>query len=127
MPPRNSIAPHMPVNSRMPVISRLLLAAAVGVAHFVMTLLLGPSIHCAEARGCHANDWIHAPPTDVFAIPLSLARDTETYASFFAGRSFGYYSTTNSIAFALLVFAVLYIGPVSSAAISWFKLKRSQA
>ncbi|OGT56109.1 MAG: hypothetical protein A3E01_17750 [Gammaproteobacteria bacterium RIFCSPHIGHO2_12_FULL_63_22] len=111
----------------MPVISRLLLAAAVGVAHFVMTLVLGPSIHCAEARGCRANDWIQAPPTDVFALPLSLARETQAYASFFAERSFGYYSTTNSIAFALVVFAVLSIGPVSSAAISWFKRKRGRA
>jgi hypothetical protein len=111
----------------MPVISRLLLAAAVGVAHFVMTLVLGPSIHCAEARGCHANDWIQAPPTDVFAMPLSLVRETETYASFFAGHSFGYYSTTNSIAFGLLVLAVLSIGPAASAALSWFKHKRGRA
>lgn len=92
----------------------LLAALAVGVAHLGLTLFLGPSIHCAEARGCADTEWIQPPAGDVFALPLSLAR--ESLASFFEGRSFAYYSIVNSLALAMLVWAVL-------AMLAWFRGK----
>jgi hypothetical protein len=83
----------------------LLAAVAVGVAHFALTLFLGPSIHCAEARGCPDNEWIQPPPGDAFSLPLSLARDS--LASVFEGRSFAYYAALNSLSLALILWAVL--------------------
>jgi hypothetical protein len=94
---------------------RLLAAAAVGVAHFVLNLVLGPSVHCAEARGCPDTEWIQAPPGDVFALPLSLARDS--LASFFEGRSFAFYSGMNALSLALVVWAVL-------GALAWIRARR---
>jgi hypothetical protein len=88
-------------------VHRFLAACAIGIAHFSMSLLLGPSIHCDNVRGCAATEWIPAPQIDVFALPLSLAR--ESLATFFDGRSFAFHSTANSIAFGLLAWAALWI------------------
>jgi hypothetical protein len=57
----------------MDALLRLLAALSVGIAHFVLSLLLGPSINCAEARGCADTEWVQRPPTDVFALPLSAS------------------------------------------------------
>ena len=91
----------------MSALWRLLSAIGAGVAHFALTLRLGPSIHCAETRGCADTDWVQPPDGDIFALPLSLAR--ETLSPFFEGQSFSYYSAFNSAAFGLLVFAALWI------------------
>ena len=77
----------------------------MGIAHFVLNLFLGPSVHCAEARGCPDTEWIQAPPGDVFTLPLSLARDS--LAPFFDGRSFAFYSAMNALSLAVIVWVVL--------------------
>ena len=91
----------------MSALWRLLSAIGAGVAHFVLTLRLGPSIHCAEARGCADTDWVQPPDGDIFALPLSLVR--ATLSPFFEGQSFSYYSAFNSAAFGLVVLAALWI------------------
>ena len=89
----------------MNFLSRLLASLAVGVAHFALTLYLGPSINCAEARGCPETQWIQPPQYDVFALPLSAARDSLT--PFFDGRSFLFYSAANALTLTLIVLSVL--------------------
>ena len=91
----------------MNFLSRLLAALAVGVAHFVLALYLGPNINCAEARGCRETQWIQPPQFDVFALPLSAARDS--LAPFFDGRSFLFYSAANAFTLTIIVLAVLYL------------------
>lgn len=86
---------------------RLLASTAVGVAHFVLTLLLGPSIHCDQVRGCAAMEWIQPPAMDVFALPLSLARNW--LAPVFDGWTFATYSMVNSLAFAILAWIALWL------------------
>ena len=89
----------------MNFLSRLLASLAVGVAHFALTLYLGPSINCAEVRGCPETQWIQPPQYDVFALPLSAARDSLT--PFFDGRSFLFYSAANAFTLTLIVLSVL--------------------
>ena len=91
----------------MSALWRLLSAIGAAVAHYAITLRLGSSIHCAEVRGCADTDWVQPPDGDIFAMPLSLAR--ESLASVFEGRSFSYYSAFNSAAFGLVVLAALWL------------------
>ena len=86
---------------------RLLASASVGVVHYVCTLRLGPSIHCDEVRGCPATEWIQAPSLDVFALPLSLARDQ--LAPVVESWTFATYSMMNSLAFAVIAWVALWL------------------
>jgi hypothetical protein len=91
----------------MPAPWRLLAAIGAGVAHFALTLQLGPGIHCAEARGCADTQWVRAPDGDVFFFPLSLVR--EALPAFSDGWSFSSYAACNSAAFGLVVLVALWI------------------
>ncbi len=85
---------------------RLLASAALGVAHYVCTLQLGPGIHCDQVRGCPATQWIQAPALDAFALPLSLARPWLAPSQ--DGWTFASYSAANSLAFAVLAWMALW-------------------
>ena len=102
----------------MSALWRLLSAIGAGVAHFAFTLRLGSSIHCAETRGCADTDWIQPPDGDIFALPLSLVR--ETLLPFFEGHSFSYYSAFNSAAFGLVILAALGIYSIIRARLQLF-------
>lgn len=86
---------------------RLLAALCVGVAHFLLALMLGPGLgyRCASAGDCVADLANDFPAKAVFEFPLSLAGSH--LRGVLHDYSFPFFAAINALAIALLLWAAL--------------------
>ena len=86
---------------------RLLAALCVGVAHFMLALMLGPglSYRCAQAGDCIIDLSNDFPAKAVFEFPLSLAGNH--LRGILHDYSFPFFAALNALAVALLLWAAL--------------------
>lgn len=87
--------------------SRNLMSLSVGVAHYALTLFLGPRLVCAFGGDCIDPMSGQLVANNIFNFPLSAAQTA--LVPIFAGESFPFSAAINSLAFAALVWAVLFV------------------
>lgn len=86
---------------------RLLASFCVGVAHFMLALMLGPGLgyRCASSGDCIVDISGDFPAKAVFEFPLSLTGNH--LLGIFHDRSFPFFAAINALAIALLLWAAL--------------------
>lgn len=85
---------------------RPLISLSVGVVHYALTLFLGPRLVCAYGGECIDPMSGRLIAGNIFNFPLSAAKTA--LMPIFEGESFPFYAAINSLAFASLVWAVLF-------------------
>ncbi|OGT60770.1 MAG: hypothetical protein A3E01_07660 [Gammaproteobacteria bacterium RIFCSPHIGHO2_12_FULL_63_22] len=80
---------------------------SVGMAHYALTLFLGPRLVCAFGGECIDPMSGQLVANNIFNFPLSAAQTA--LVPVFSGESFPLNAAINSLAFAALVWAVLFV------------------
>ena len=93
----------------MTAVLRLLASSCVGVAHFLLALMLGPgsACRCASIGDCIVDLSGDFPAHAIFALPLSLTGSH--LSAIFSQYPFAFYASINAVAIPLLLWGTLSV------------------